>query len=147
MLNFTKKIFLFFFLISALSSCITRIEKNGYMFDLAEVDLIKEDVTSKERVLNILGSPSLTSDLDGNEIWIYYSQEVKKILFFKPKIIDRTIVAIEFDNKEQLVRNIKKLDLNDESKLSFSSKHTAVESQKTGFFKGIFSNIGQVKPQ
>lgn len=144
MLNLTKNIFIFFALTIVLSSCISRVEKNGYMFDLAELDAIKEDVTTKDRLLNILGSPSLTSNLDDNEVWIYYSQDVKKLLFFKPKIIARTVLAVEFDNKDQTVKKIQKLELEDGSVLSFSTKQTEVKSEKIGFFKSLFGNIGSV---
>lgn len=94
-----------------------------------------------------MGSPSFISDLDHDEAWIYYSQELKHFLFFKPKTISREILVVRFDEKN-LVKNLQKISLSDEERhLSFSMKHTAVEGHQVGLIKSFFSNVGQVKPQ
>lgn len=142
-----KKILLNIILLIATSSCITRIEKHGYMFDETDYEMMQEGITSKERVLRILGSPTIISDLDNDEAWIYYSEDVKSLLFFIPTITERNIIVIRF-NREDVISKLRKIDLTQEQKkLEFSSKHTTVESNKIGFFKSLFSNVGQVKAQ
>ena len=142
-----KKILLNLILLIATSSCITRIEKHGYMFDETDYEMMQEGVTDKEKVLRILGSPTIISDLDEDEAWIYYSEDVKRLLFFMPKVTERNIIVIRF-NRENIISKLRKIDLSqEEKKLAFSSKHTAVESQKIGFFKSLFGNVGQVKAQ
>jgi len=129
------------------ASCISRLEKHGYMFDLADHDLLQEGVTSKERVLKIMGSPTLISDLNQDEAWIYYFENVKHLLFFYPKIEERTILVLRFDNAG-VVRELKSLNLEDQnSEVDFAKNYTAVDSHEVGFFKSIFSNVGQIKPQ
>lgn len=130
-----------------LSSCILRSEKRGYMFDLSDHYLLQEGITSQDRVLRIMGSPTVISQLDNDESWIYFSEDVKYLLFFYPTIQERSILVLRFDSSG-VVRELKLLSLDDEDKkLAFITKHTAVESRKTGFFKSIFSNVGTVKPQ
>ncbi len=142
-----KKIFFHIFLLITLQSCISRVEKHGYMFELADRHLIEEGITTRDRVMRIMGSPSLLFDFNSEEVWIYYSENVRNLLFFKPKILSRDVVTISFDERNN-VKNIEEFKLSDEEKsLNFFSKHTLVENHKTGFFKSIFSNIGQVKPQ
>jgi len=140
-----KKILCNVFVILSLTSCINNSERHGYVFELADHQLVQEGVTSKERVLKIMGSPTVISNLDSDETWIYYSEDLERILFFLPDIKERTILTLKFD-KSETVRSIEKFDLSNEDKnLQFTSQYTEVSSNKIGFFKSIFSNVGQVK--
>jgi outer membrane protein assembly factor BamE (lipoprotein component of BamABCDE complex) len=134
-------------IVACLSSCISNTEKRGYAFDLADHHLLQEDVTSKESVMRIMGSPTIISELDGQENWLYYSEDVKSFLFFIPKITSRTVFLIKFDDSNT-IKSLQKFDLASEKvELKFVSDYTEVTGHKVGFFKSIFSNIGQVKPQ
>lgn len=115
------------------------------MFELSDHALIQEGITSKERVLKIMGSPTIISDFD-EEAWIYYSEDVKKLLFFLPDIEKREILVLKFD-KFNVVNKLQKIDLADGAKINFISDYTNVDSHKTGIFKSFFSNVGQVRPQ
>jgi outer membrane protein assembly factor BamE (lipoprotein component of BamABCDE complex) len=117
------------------------------MFDLSDHNLLQEGITSKERVLRIMGSPTLVSHLESDESWIYYFENVRYLLFFYPEIKERSILVLKFDGSD-VIKELRSLNLEDEDeKFAFVKKYTAVESHKTGFFKSIFSNVGQVKPQ
>ena len=141
-----KNFLCYIFLLIASSSCVSRVDKMGYMFELSDHDVLQEGVTSKERVLKIMGSPTLISDFD-SEVWIYYSEDVKNFLFFKPEVTERNVLVIKF-NDAQIIKEMKKINFADEAKkLNFVSNYTAVDSHKTGFFKSIFSNVGQIKTQ
>ncbi|MBM5782716.1 MAG: outer membrane protein assembly factor BamE [Pelagibacterales bacterium] len=142
-----KKFFCSIFIIMSLTSCINNYEKRGYAFELADDHLLQEGVTSKENVIKIMGSPTIISDLSSDESWIYYSEEVKKVLFFLPKVVERKVLVIKFDDLDS-IRTIEKFDLsNGESKMKFVEQYTEVKSHNVGFFKSLFSNIGQIKPQ
>ncbi len=117
------------------------------MFDMSDHQMLQEGVSSREGVLKIMGSPTLISDLNSDEAWIYYAEDVKNFLFFKPKIISRTVLVVRFGT-DDLVRELNKIDLgNEEARLDFASNYTAVEDHKSGIFKSIFSNVGQIKAQ
>lgn len=134
-------------ILTCLTSCLSNSEKRGYAFDLADHHLLQEDVTSKESVMKIMGSPTIISELNGQENWLYYSEDVESFLFFIPKITSRTIFVIKFDDSNT-IKNLQKFDLaSEKEKLKFISDYTEVKGHKVGFFKSIFSNIGQVKPQ
>lgn len=132
-------------LVSALSAC-SRVNKHGYMMDLVEHDLLQKGVTTKERVLRIMGSPTIISDIDDEETWIYFAEDVKLLLFFKPKPVSRDIIALKFDDS-QTISELERYSLGNETDLHFTDEYTKVKSNKSGFFKSIFSNIGQVRPQ
>lgn len=141
-----KNFLCYIFLLITANSCVSRVDKMGYMFELSDHDILQEGITSKERVLKIMGSPTLISDFD-SEVWIYYSEDVKNFLFFKPEVTERNVLVIKF-NDAQIIKEMKKINFADEAKkLNFVSNYTTVDSHKTGFFKSIFSNVGQIKTQ
>jgi outer membrane protein assembly factor BamE (lipoprotein component of BamABCDE complex) len=141
-----KKIIIAVILLTALNACVSRVEKHGYMFDLSDHETLQEGVTTKERLLMAMGSPTLISDLDADEAWIYYAEDVHRFLFFKPDIIARNLLVVRFDRFDT-VSELKKIDLTKGENLHFASHYTAIDSHKVGFFKSIFSNVGQVRPQ
>jgi len=142
-----KKNFFYIFLLIALNACVSKVDKRGYMFDMSDHNLLQEGITSKERVLKIMGSPTLISDLDSDEAWIYYAEDLKRLLFFKPDVISRDVLVVRF-NEAGTIRELSRIDLNDEEKkLQFAANFTNVESRKIGLLKSLFSNVGQVKSQ
>jgi len=117
------------------------------MFDLSDHYDLQEGITTKERVLRIMGLPTILFDIDEDEAWIYFAEEVNYFLFFKPKIISRNLLIVKFD-EANVIKDLQRLNLSHEKdNFYFASQYTAISEHKTGFFKSIFSNIGQVKPQ
>lgn len=140
-----KKLSIILLLLFA-SSCAGNVENRGFMFELTDTNLIAENITTKERVLEIMGSPTLTSDLD-KELWVYYFEKRKSLFFFKPEVIDRKIMTIGFDNSGT-INSIKEFSLLDEQKdFSFDSHFTEVKSKKENIFKELFSNVGKISAQ
>ena len=145
MLKFAKNNFIYLLLLIALTSCVSRLNKHGYMFDLADHDQLKEEITTKDVVLRIMGSPTLVADFNDEETWIYFAEDVRSLLFFKPKPIERTILSIKFNN--DTIKELHRYNLENQSNLDFATNYTEVGSNQIGFFNSIFSNIGQIKPQ
>jgi outer membrane protein assembly factor BamE (lipoprotein component of BamABCDE complex) len=131
------------FLNIAISSCATKVN-HGYMFEYSDVHLL--DVgTDQNSVLGIMGSPTFKSQIE-DETWFYMHEKTKSFLFFKPKIIERQILTLNFIG--QNISEISKYSLEDQAQnFSFETKHSEVPEHKIGFFKSLFSNIGQVKAQ
>ncbi len=127
----------------SVTSC-SQIEKRGYSFELSDYQLLKEKINNKNDALNFMGYPSFISEADQKEFWVYYSEDVKKLLFFKPNILDRKIITIAFDNKN-IVEKIKSYDLADQNSIQFNENYTEVASQKKSWWSQLFGNIGQVK--
>ncbi len=138
---------LILFLIFTINSCVSRVDKRGYMFDLSGHESLQEGVTTKDNLIKIMGSPTLISDSDQSESWIYYAEEVKYLLFFKPEIVGRDVLIVSFD-EENVIKDLSRINLSDENKLDFVDDVTKVESHKEeGLFKSLFNNIGTVKSQ
>lgn len=137
------------FFVLVLASCVSRVERHGYMFDMSGYDAVQVGVTNKEKLLKLMGSPTLITDFEGDRLqdsrWIYYSEDVKHFLFFRPKIVERKIVVMSFDEAD-MVNHIKTIDLNDDkAKFKFAQNQTPVGDHQRGLLKAFFSNVGQVK--
>jgi outer membrane protein assembly factor BamE (lipoprotein component of BamABCDE complex) len=142
-----KKFLLKLFVITALSSCASKLDKRGYMFDLSDHELLQEGVTTKSRLLKNMGSPTLISDLKEDEAWIYYSEILKSFLFFTPKITERTILVARFDKSDNLEK-LERISLsNENTDIKFFPDYTMVESHKVSLIKSLFTNVGKITPQ
>ena len=128
-----------------LSSCLSQIDKRGYSFELSDHQLVRESISDKNFVTDSMGYPTFSIDDENGELWVYFSEDVERFLFFKPNILKRDMMVLSFDNKG-IVKKIDHYDLNNENKIQFASNYTEVESQKKGVFSQIFSNIGKVRP-
>ena len=126
-----------------LTSC-SQIEKRGYAFDLSDYQLVKEGVTTQEMLIQNMGSPTLISEIDNKEMWIYFSEDVRKLLFFKPKILNRKVMIVGFE-KNEIISDINNYDLSNENYIKFANDYTTVKSNKKGFWSQLFGNIGQVR--
>lgn len=145
MKNFLKFLARFSFLL-VLGSCVSRVEKHGYMFDLTDYNLVRSGVTNKDRVAGIMGSPTLVSNHGGDDVWIYYAEDVKHFLFFQPTIVGRKVLTLSFD-QNNIVRELETIDLtNEDVDLKFAENKTQVNDHQRGLLKSFFSNVGQVKP-
>lgn len=134
-------------IILSLSSCFERINKHGYVFERSNFKFLKEGVTSKKEVLSIIGSPSIKQDINFDNSWIYFGQDIESFLFFKPKVIDRKIIIIDFDN-ENIIKDMRYVKLSDGKNFRPYNRYTSVKGHKEpGLIADLFGNIGQVKPQ
>jgi outer membrane protein assembly factor BamE (lipoprotein component of BamABCDE complex) len=83
----------------------------------------------------------------GKLIWDFFFGTEEVIFFLKPKVINRKILTISFDDFE-IVDSMQELALSDENKhFHFDKDSTQTDDKKLNIFKEIFSNVGQVRAQ
>ncbi len=128
-----------------LTSCLSRVENKGYSFDLTDYK-VKKGLSSKSEISKNMGSPTLINYIDNEIFWIYLEEEVRKLLFFKPKVIKRKILVMTFD-KDNIVKEFSNYNLEDENHIKFSKNKTKVREIEKSFASDLFGNIGQVAPQ
>ena len=98
------KHFLIVFLIITVSSCSALKtdeedhENRGYVTKFSDFSSIEPGKTSRDEVLQILGSP-VTKSMFGKEEWIYAGGEVTKETFFEPEVKSYESYVIGFDEK------------------------------------------------
>lgn len=138
--------FLYIFILFLTSSCLTRIEKQGYSFDSSDYKMIREEITSQAEVKNIMGSPTLISFIGKKPIWIYFSQIKEKLLFFKPNITARKIMTIEFDYEQKFVEKTNFYSLDDINDIKYISDYTKIEDPNKNIMSEFLGNIGKISP-
>ena len=65
--------FFYIFLLMITSSCLSRYENHGFMFQDIEKEAVTQSVSDKKQVLSVLGSPSFILKDKNSEKWVYFS--------------------------------------------------------------------------
>lgn len=138
-----KQIFFLFILIFA-TGCITKsINQKGNIFDDNDVREIKVGLTNRENVVKILGYPINQSYFDNN-LWIYYSYQIKEVMFFKPKITNQKVLAIQFNSETDIVSDMLLYDINSENYEILNDINDNMDKDKNNIIQDILRNIGQI---
>ena len=138
-----KQIFFLFILIFA-TGCITKsINQKGNIFDDNDVREIKVGLTNRENVVKILGYPINQSYFDDN-LWIYYSYQIEEVMFFKPKITNQKVLAIQFNSETDIVSDMSLYDINSENYEILNDINDNMDKDKNNIIQDILRNIGQI---
>lgn len=114
----------------------------GYVIDPDALDSVPIG-SSRDQVLLALGSPSTTAMFD-NEVFYYISQtRYRGAQFMKPKVVDRRILAIYFDNKGQ-IKQIANYGLQDGRLFDFVSRTTPTAGKDQTFLSQLIKGSSGV---
>ena len=132
---------IFTILLFQINSCGIRVVENHGQIYEKNVDFNKLQIgkTTKNEIIEMLGSPSTTSNFDNEQSWIYVSSEFKKYVFLDGKNTDQKILILSFNdntlnNKEILLKN----DINN---IEFEETITDSRGKKMHWIKEFFSNL------
>lgn len=128
-------------LISA--GCSEQVLKHGQQFSQGDLQQIQPGM-SREQVRLTLGTPSTTTTASssGGDIYYYISSIATQSAFFKPKEVDRQVVAVYF-NPLGSVERIANYGLKDGKVFDFISRTTpAPGGNEDGLLKQLFRNLG-----
>ncbi len=138
-----KRYVYIFLLVLFTSSCISRsITHKGNIFDNNDVDNIRVGLTDKNDILQNFGYPLNISYFDKN-IWIYYSYQMKEILFFKPYISDQKVLVIRFNNDTNVVSDMYLYNIDSNNYEILNTTDTSLQDNQN-VIQDILSNIGQI---
>jgi outer membrane protein assembly factor BamE (lipoprotein component of BamABCDE complex) len=106
------------------------------------VDEIKPGRHSQREIVNMLGSPSTRATFEKREYWYYIGEKTETWAFFKPKILERKILVIQFD-KKGVVKNIQKLDASYAKDISLVERVTPTKGKDLSVMQQILGNVGR----
>jgi len=96
--------------------------------------------SSREQVLIALGSPSTTANY-GNDVFYYISQTRQRAAaFMADKVVDQRIVAVYFDDKDQVER-VANYGLKDGKVFDFVSRTTPTGGSDQNFIQQVLSGV------
>ena len=130
---------------AAISGCAATRDFHGYVPDQALPTDVQPAVDTRSTVLARLGTPSTSSIFD-DKLWVYMSSTRELLTFYYPKVVQREIVAIQFDD-DDVVSDVLVYDVNDGRTVSYNSRVTPTRGRELGILEQLFGTIGSLRNQ
>ena len=132
---------IFSILFFQLNSCgLKVVENHGQIYEkninFKELQVGK---TTKNEIVELLGSPSTTSNFDNEQSWIYISSEFKKFIFLDGSNTDQKILILSFN--QNTLKNKELLSKNDINNIEYEETLTDSRGKKVNWIKDFFSNL------
>ena len=132
---------IFAILFFQLNSCgLKVIENHGQIYEkninFKELQVGK---TTKNEIVELLGSPSTTSNFDNEQSWIYISSEFKKFIFLDGSNTDQKILILSFN--QNTLKNKELLSKNDINNIKYEETLTDSRGKKVNWIKEFFTNL------
>lgn len=116
----------------------TRIDRHGHVFTDVDLQQIQNGM-SKDQVKLALGTPDTTSTVGGDAFY-YISSTRRTRPASRPKVIDRKILAVYFDQQSQ-VTQIANYGLKDGIIFDFIKGETPSQGKQLSALEQLFGNI------
>lgn len=126
---------------SALHGCAPTLETHGHSLDEAQIAKIKPNSTSRQEVLQLMGSPSALSTFD-DQAWYYVSQRTEKKSFYQEGLVEQDVVTIRFDDQDRVVA-IDRHGLDQMAAIEPVDRITPTAGTSPSIFKELIGNIGR----
>lgn len=127
----------------ALAGCVADINARG---NLPPDDKLAQVTPGLDRdqVIQILGSPSTMATFT-DHAWYYIGQRTEDYAFYQPKVIERQVVVVRFDDNG-LVSEVKRLDKDDGKSIEMVDRTTPTVGRDLSLMQQIFGNLGKGGP-
>jgi outer membrane protein assembly factor BamE (lipoprotein component of BamABCDE complex) len=122
-----------------IAGCAPTIQVHGYVpspTDIAQVTPGVDDFASVEETL---GRPS-SSGLLRDSSWYYVQTIIESFTYNPPRVIERTVLAVEFDNNG-VVSDITRYGLEDGRIVALTPRTTETGGRTMGVLEQLFGNL------
>lgn len=144
-MNATMKMRFSFPLMAALLGCMIgctpTFDNRGNLPHPEDLAKIVAGQTTRDEVQQLLGSPSSSLNY-GNESWQYISQRLESVAFFKPDLLERKVVAIDFDAQGVVTRVVIK-GLEDGQDIVIVDRETPTAGKELTILEQLMGNVGR----
>jgi len=146
MIKIAKSLLCVSALVVVVAACDPIREERGYRMDPEQIAQVETGTTTKDELLELLGSPSSISTFpESGEAWYYIGRETEHYAFLEKDVLQQNVVVIEFDENE-VVKEVKKYDKDDAQEVDIVERTTPTGGNELGFFEQIFGNFGRFNP-
>ncbi len=127
-----------------LGACSTSISQHGALLEDRHITQVTAGMT-QDQVRQVLGSPSTVAAAGRGNAYYYISSKMAQTAFYKPKEIDRRVVAVYF-SQMGLVDRVANYGMQDGRVVDFVSRRTpSANTNDETIIKQLFRNLGQNK--
>ena len=128
-----------------LAACQSRYDTHGNLPDPDRVAQLTVGQDTRERVEELLGSPSSVNVFD-KEAWYYISEETETFAFFEPKVKKRKVLVLRFD-KQGVLSDIKTLGLEQANLVEPVDRVTPAMGKEEDMFDYFFGGLKRIANQ
>ena len=128
-------------LAAMLIGCSPTTHTHGYTPRSAELDEIAIGQDTRESLQQKLGRPSTISAFT-DEDWYYISVKTETLAFYKPEVVDQTVVTVTF-NQDGRVSEVNRFGMEDGQVIDLVTRTTPTSGRKLTILQQIFSNVGR----
>src|SRR5512147_868008 len=128
----------------SLAGCTPRIDQRGNKPDEDQVVQINPGVDDKNRVAELIGTPSAISTFD-DRTWYYISKRTETTAFFDPDVVDQEILAIAFD-EGGIVESMRVYGQEDGRTIAYVDRTTPTEGNELTIMQQLLGNLGRFNP-
>lgn len=121
----------------AVAGCTPVVSQRGYLPDPVGEASIKIGTDTKTTVQDRLGDPSTEATFSG-DAWYYISSVEKRVAFFDPLVVSRSIMAVHFD-RDGKVTDIKHYSLKDGHVIAFETRETPAKGREITFLQQLLN--------
>lgn len=131
---------------AAVSACVEpRIDQRGNKPDEDQVVQINPGVDDKQRVAELIGTPSAISTFN-DRTWYYISKRTSTTAFFDPEVVDQEILAVNF-TEEGIVDSLRLYGQEDGRTIAYVDRETPTEGHEITLLQQLFGNLGRFNPE
>ena len=124
-----------------LAGCEETYTNHGFTPQVADLETISAGSDTRGSVLRKLGRPSSISSFDSDS-WFYEASRVERYAFYEPKVVDRTVVTVNFDSSG-LVTKVGRYGIEDGQVIDLVTRTTPTYGRELTVLQQIFGNLGR----
>jgi outer membrane protein assembly factor BamE (lipoprotein component of BamABCDE complex) len=125
----------------ALAGCSPIVRTHGHRLDEAALAQIELGRTSRDQVVQLLGSPSALGTFDDGS-WYYVSQRTERHSFYQEDVVAQDVVAISFDPEGRVAR-VDRHGLDEAREIDPVGRKTTTAGNELSVFEQFVGNIGR----
>jgi outer membrane protein assembly factor BamE (lipoprotein component of BamABCDE complex) len=124
-----------------LAGCSATIQQEGNVPDPDQVVQINPGVDDKNRVTQVLGSPSSVSAFQ-DRTWYYISRRTEQLAFLDPQVVEQEVLAISFD-AQNIVQDMKVYGLENGRMVQMVDRVTPTHGNDLTIIQQVLGNLGR----
>lgn len=128
-----------------LTGCAPTTQLHGYVPPPEDIARIRPGFDDMGSVQEILGRPS-SSGVLRDTAWYYVQSKVENYTYHPPRVIDRTVLAVNFDQRG-VVRDIHRYGLEDGRIIDLQTRTTETGGRQMGVLEQLFGNLLNVNAE
>jgi outer membrane protein assembly factor BamE (lipoprotein component of BamABCDE complex) len=125
----------------ATSACTAVIDRRGFLPEDEAQTVVTPGTDTKTTILTRLGNPSQQGVFD-QQVWYYMTATDSAQAFFKPKTIERRIIAVSFDDDDR-VSDVRQYTLAEGRIVYYNKERTPTRGREVTFLEQILGSVGR----